>query len=83
MIQRPRDCPPATNYSIYVYSIDGYVLCLLLTLFIHSSDDFYDDEYDFIFAIKLSLIPVGLLVELILSFFINYATVCMYLCDFV
>jgi hypothetical protein len=24
--------------------IDDYVLCLLLTLFMHSSDDFYDDE---------------------------------------
>jgi hypothetical protein len=37
----------------------------------------------FMFAIKLSLIPVGLLVELILGFFINYATRCIYLCDFV
>ena len=64
------------NYPIHVYAIDDYVLCLLLTLFMHSSDDFYDDKYDFIFAIKLSLIPVGLLVELILSFFINYATLC-------
>jgi hypothetical protein len=49
----------ATNYSIHVYVIDDYVLCLLLTLFMHSSDDFYDDEYDFTSAIKLSLIPVG------------------------
>jgi hypothetical protein len=47
----------------------------------HSSDDFYDDEYDSTSAIKLSLIPMGLLVELILGFFINYATRCMYLCD--
>jgi hypothetical protein len=23
-------------------------LCLPLTLFMHSSDDFYDDEYDFL-----------------------------------
>jgi hypothetical protein len=36
------------NYPIHVYAIDNYVLCLLLTLFSHSSDDFYDDEYDFI-----------------------------------
>ena len=33
--------------SDHVYTIDDYVLCLLLTLFMHSSDDFYDDEYDF------------------------------------
>jgi hypothetical protein len=83
LIKRPRDCPSATNYLIHVYVIDDYVLCLLLTLFMHYSDDFYDDECDFIFAIKLSLISVGLLVEPILGFFINYATQCMHLCDFV
>jgi hypothetical protein len=46
-IQRPQDLPPVTNYLIHVYAIDDFVLCLLLTLFMHSSDDFYDDEYDF------------------------------------
>jgi hypothetical protein len=35
------------NYLIHVYAIDDYVLCLLLTLFMHLKDDFYDDEYDF------------------------------------
>jgi hypothetical protein len=35
------------NYTIHVYAIDDYVLCLLLTLFMHSGDNFYDDEYDF------------------------------------
>jgi hypothetical protein len=35
------------NYPIHVYVISNYVLCLLLTLFMHSSDDFYDNEYDF------------------------------------
>jgi hypothetical protein len=43
----PRDRPPATNYPIHVYAIDDCVLCLLLTLFMHSSDYYYDDEYDF------------------------------------
>jgi hypothetical protein len=46
LIYRPQDRPPATNYPIHVYAIDDYVLCLLLTLFMHSSV-FYDDEYDF------------------------------------
>jgi hypothetical protein len=41
------DRPLATNYLIHVYAIDDYVLCLLLTLFIHSSDNFNDDEYNF------------------------------------
>jgi hypothetical protein len=59
--------------------IDDYVLFLLFTLFMHSSDDFYDDEYDFTFAIKLSLIPTGLLVELILGFLsIMLHGVCIY-----
>ena len=35
------------NYLIHVYVIDDYVLCQLFTLFMHYSDDFYDDEYDF------------------------------------
>jgi hypothetical protein len=35
------------NYPIHVYAIDDYVLCLLLTLFMHSKDYFYDNEYDF------------------------------------
>ena len=39
------DRPPATNYPIHVYAIGDYVA--VLTLFLHSSDDFYDDEYDF------------------------------------
>jgi hypothetical protein len=29
---------------IHVYAFHNYVLCLLLTLFIHSFEDFYDDE---------------------------------------
>jgi hypothetical protein len=32
--------------SICVYVFHDYVLCLLFTLFMHSIDDFYDDEYD-------------------------------------
>jgi hypothetical protein len=48
-----------TNYPIHVYDIDDYVLCRLFTLCLHSSDDFYDDEYNFYAAIKLSLIPAG------------------------
>jgi hypothetical protein len=35
------------NYPIHIYVIDDYVLCLLLTLFMHFSDDYSDDEYDF------------------------------------
>ena len=67
------------NYPIHVYDVDDYVLCLLLTLFIYSSDDFYDDEYKFYAAIKLSLIPVRLLVELILGFLsIMIHGVCIY-----
>jgi hypothetical protein len=31
---------------IHVYAFHDYVLCLLLTLFMHSLKDFYDDEYD-------------------------------------
>jgi hypothetical protein len=31
---------------IHVYAFHDYVLCLLLTLFMHSIEDFYDDEYD-------------------------------------
>jgi hypothetical protein len=31
---------------IYVYAFHDYVLCILLTLFIHSIEDFYYDEYD-------------------------------------
>jgi hypothetical protein len=31
---------------IRVYAFHDYVLCLLLTLFMHSIDDFYDDELD-------------------------------------
>jgi hypothetical protein len=42
-----RDRPPTINYLIHVYALDDYDLCLLLTLFTHSSDDFYDDEYNF------------------------------------
>ena len=32
--------------QIRVYAFHDYVLCLLLTLFMHSIEDFYDDEYD-------------------------------------
>jgi hypothetical protein len=35
LIKRPRDCPPAMNYLIHIYAIDDYILCLLLTLFMH------------------------------------------------
>jgi hypothetical protein len=35
------------NYQVHVYAIDDYVLCPLFTLFMHSCDDVYDDEYDF------------------------------------
>jgi hypothetical protein len=69
LIWRPRDRPPATNFPIYVYAIDDYVLFLLLTLFMHSNDDFYDDEYDFYDCHKLSLIPAWMLVEPLLDFF--------------
>jgi hypothetical protein len=31
---------------IHVYAFHDYVLFLLLTLFMHSIEDFYDDEYD-------------------------------------
>jgi hypothetical protein len=31
---------------IRVYAFHDYVLCLLLTLFMHSIEDFYDNEYD-------------------------------------
>jgi hypothetical protein len=31
---------------IHVYAFHDYVLCLLLTLFMHSIEDFYDYEYD-------------------------------------
>jgi hypothetical protein len=31
---------------ICVYTFHDYVLCLLLTLFMHSIEDFYDEEYD-------------------------------------
>jgi hypothetical protein len=41
------------NYPIHVYAINDYVLCLLLTLFMHSSDVFYDDEYDFYVCHKI------------------------------
>jgi hypothetical protein len=47
LIWRSWGHPLVTNYSIYVYVIDDYVLRLLLTLFIHSSDDFFDNEYNF------------------------------------
>jgi hypothetical protein len=52
LIWQPRVRPPVTNYPIHVYAVEDYVLWLLLTLFMHSSDNFYDDEYDFTFAIK-------------------------------
>jgi hypothetical protein len=32
---------------IHVYVFHDYVLCLLLTLFMHSVEDFYDDEYEY------------------------------------
>jgi hypothetical protein len=41
------------NYPINVYAINDYVLCLLFTLFMHSGDDFYDDEYDFYICNKI------------------------------
>jgi hypothetical protein len=47
LIWRSQDRPLVTNYLIHVYTIDDYVLCLLLTLFMHSTDALYDDEYDF------------------------------------
>jgi hypothetical protein len=31
---------------IHVYAFHDSVLCLLLTLFMYSIEDFYDDEYD-------------------------------------
>jgi hypothetical protein len=31
---------------IRVYGLHDFVLCLLLILFMHSIEDFYDDEYD-------------------------------------
>jgi hypothetical protein len=31
---------------IHVYVFHDYILCQLLTLFMHSIKDFYDDEYD-------------------------------------
>jgi hypothetical protein len=49
----PRNGPPA-SYPINTYAIDDYVLCLLLRLFMHSSDDFYDDEYDFYVCHKIA-----------------------------
>ena len=33
--------PPTPVYAFY-----DYVLCLLLTLFMHSTEDFYDGEYN-------------------------------------
>jgi hypothetical protein len=68
LIWRPSDRPLAMNYLIHVYAIDDYVLCLLLTLFMHSSDNFYDDEYDFYVFHKTVLNSHGLLVEHILGF---------------
>jgi hypothetical protein len=53
LVWQPRDRPPATNYLIHVYVIDDYVLCLLITLFMHFSDYFYDDEYNFYFCHKI------------------------------
>jgi hypothetical protein len=53
---------------MHVYGIDDYVLCLLLTLFMHSSDDFYDDKYDFYICHKFVSNSCGLLVESILGF---------------
>jgi hypothetical protein len=53
MIWRSQDHPPATNYVIRVSAIDDYILCLLLTLFKHSSDDFYNEEYDFYVCHKI------------------------------
>jgi hypothetical protein len=53
LIWRPRDHPPVTSYLIHVYAINDYGLCLLLTLFMHSSDDFYDDECDFFVSHKI------------------------------
>jgi hypothetical protein len=53
LILRPQDRPLATNYPIQVYVIDDYVLYMLFTLCIHSSDDFYDDEYDFYVCHKI------------------------------
>jgi hypothetical protein len=41
--------------TIHVYAIDDYVLCLLLTLVMHPSDDFFDDEYNFYVFHKTSL----------------------------
>jgi hypothetical protein len=53
LIWRPRDRPPVTSYLIHVYAINDYGLCLLLTLFMHFSDDFYDDEYNFFVSHKI------------------------------
>jgi hypothetical protein len=75
----PEDRPVAMNYPIYVYVIDDYVLCLLLTLFIYSSDDFYDEEYDFYVRHKTIPNLARLLVELILCFLsIMLHVVCIY-----
>jgi hypothetical protein len=71
------------NYLILVYAIDGYVLCLLLTLFMHSSDDFYDDGYDFYVYHKIVPNFGGPVGGTDIMFFINYVTRCMYLYDFV
>jgi hypothetical protein len=36
----------SVNPSIRVYFFHDYVLWLLLTVFMHSIEDFYEDEYD-------------------------------------
>jgi hypothetical protein len=41
-----------TIWSMFI-SIDDYVLCLLLTLFMYFSDDFYNDDYDFYVCHKI------------------------------
>jgi hypothetical protein len=71
------------NYQILIYAIDDYVLCLLLTLFMHSSDDFYVDEYDFYVYHKTVPNYRGLVSLTDIMIFINYVTRCIYLCDFV
>jgi hypothetical protein len=45
--------------TIHVYAIDDYVLCLLLTLVMHSSDGFSMMNTIFMSSIKLFLISVG------------------------
>jgi hypothetical protein len=52
---------------------------IMFTLFMYSSDNFYNDEYDFMSAMNLPLILVEPLVEPILGFLSTMLhSVCIY-----